>query len=305
MICSRQTTTAPAEQEALPTRVPLLMLMVPLAFCPVLLSGCISGRIKPPAARVSTIRTIAVLALEPPPLGLSGREFRPGQSPTADLLKSAVLITSVPSQNVQTGGRVLASLFGILLLVEVANEVASAGAATSTESSRLEDFFSAPGVWLPTVVLADEAASQIAQPGLRTATRVKKYYRLPIANRELTWHLENWFAPVRRWYNEDTATIDYTELAPGQVDAVLEVGLDYALASFAFEGDRLLMQVMLKLIDPSTKRVLGRARNFTNRRISSAKELFSSEGEPFKRLFSDTGKQLIAEGLKDLGLLSQ
>ena len=53
----------------------------------------------------------------------------------------------------------------------------------------------------------------------------------------------------------------------------------------AHHNDAFLIQVFLKLIDPHTKRVLGRARHFSNLRIRSVEELFTREGEPFKQLF--------------------
>ena len=65
------------------------------------------------------------------------------------------------------------------------------------------------------------------------------------------------------------------------------------------------MQVFLKLIDPNTKRVLGRARHFSNQRIRSVEELFAREVGPFKELFSDTGRDLVAKGLQDLGLVPE
>ena len=92
------------------------------------------------------------------------------------------------------------------------------------------------------------------------------------------------------------------------MDAVLEVGLDYAIVTFSgFLGphDQFFMQVFPKLIDPNTKRVLGRARYLSNLRIRSVEELFAREGEPFKELFSDTGRDLVAKGLQDLGLVPE
>jgi len=291
--------TAPKEHRALSIRVFLRLPVVTFSFSSMLLSGCMSLQLKPPTTTVATIRTVAILPLEPLPLGLVGKKF--GQPPLSDILKSAVPLTSGPLKPPQIEVGVLG---GILLAVELTN----AGRATPGEFPRLEDFFSTPGAWLPTVILADEAASQIAQEGVREVSVVKKFYRLPIRDRNPSWHLENWFAFLRRWYNEDSATLDYAELDPGPVDAVLEVGLDYAIVTFSgFLGphDQFFMQVFLKLIDPNTKRVLGRARYLSNLRIRSVEELFAREGGPFKELFSDTGRDLVAKGLQDLGLVPE
>ena len=94
MILNHRAATASKEHRALSIRVFLRIPVVTFSFCSMLLSGSMSLQLKPPAATVDTIRTVAILPLEPLPLALSGKKF--GQTPLADILKSAVPLTSGP-----------------------------------------------------------------------------------------------------------------------------------------------------------------------------------------------------------------
>jgi hypothetical protein len=121
----------------------------------------------------------------------------------------------------------------------------------------------------------------------------------PEGNRERTFFMENWMEPIRAWYNQDISSFDYKSYRERKVDAVLEVGLSNHMLSRSI----LLVSVMLKLIDPSTGKVLGRARNAEIVEIKKMDKLFIDSGLPFKELFAATGKKPVIENLKYLGLL--
>ena len=78
---------------------------------------------------------------------------------------------------------------------------------------------------MPTAGLAMLAAQQINQGGKRQARVIDGYGRLPIQDRSVNEFLENWMAPVRRWYNADVSTVEYSELDAARADAVLEIGI--------------------------------------------------------------------------------
>lgn len=57
----------------------------------------------------------------------------------------------------------------------------------------------------------------------------------------------------------------------------------------------------MKVLDPDTKRVLGRASRRAYRRELSAPELMAHDGEKLKQMVTQIGMQLATEGLHFLG----
>lgn len=261
-----------------------------LLFAFTLLSGCVSLQVKSSEAKLSTIRAIAVIPLEPPPL--AGVSVSKGWG--AELTSTAIRLSMIPDPNIQPGARALALVFGVAMLIEAA----AAGAEKPEQSARLEDIPSQQRAWVPTLVLAEEARTQLTAKGARKVVPITKYYRLPVASQERTWHMENWLAPIRRWYNAELSAVEYTGLAE-PVDAVLEIGL----LNYELHGGLLVMQVMIKLIDPATKQVVGRARNAAFPDTGSLEELLKNDGRRFQQLFTETATKLVNKSLNDLGLL--
>ena len=111
--------------------------------------------------------------------------------------------------------------------------------------------------------------------------------------------MENWLAPIRAWYNEIKSSYGYVKLPNKNVDAVLEVGI----ANYEIVFDGLVVQVMSKLIDPATGRVLGRSRNGSYVDAPPMENLFDDEGQIYKEFFARVTRDLIAANLKELGLL--
>jgi hypothetical protein len=88
-------------------------------------------------------------------------------------------------------------------------------------------------------------------------------------------------------------------LGPEHVDAVLEVGIE----SYRIFDAQTSLQVLIKLIDPDTRQVIGRisAKDFSVE--NSPQTLHSHEADQFKRLVTGMGTQLVARGFGDLGLV--
>ena len=99
--------------------------------------------------------------------------------------------------------------------------------------------------------------------------------------------------------------LDYTQLGAPRADAILEVGVsNYEYGDpIAPWGQRLVLQVMVKLSDPATKQVLGRARNGAWPRAKPLAEMLQDQGQPLRRLIETTGEALLTQCLKDLGLI--
>ena len=109
--------------------------------------------------------------------------------------------------------------------------------------------------------------------------------------------MENWLEPIRDWYNEETSKFDYKALKYEQFDAVLEIGV----GNYEVGTGMIALSVMLKLIDPLTGQVLGRARAWEWPRTGTD-GIFENDGQRFKDMISALGSKLITKCLADVGL---
>ena len=128
-------------------------------------------------------------------------------------------------------------------------------------------------------------------------TSTPQPYRLPeIQRRETTWHMENWYRPLRAWYNDERPQLDLSELRDREFDAVIEIGL----MNYEIADNRLMMQVMVKWFDDAAGEPLGRARHHAIPTVGSPDEMFGNQGEEFKRLFRETGRELVRSCLTEV-----
>ena len=126
------------------------------------------------------------------------------------------------------------------------------------------------------------------------------YVKLPIENRSITWHLENWMGPIRDWYGSNEPGVDYASRIRDEVDLVVEVGV----LNYEYNFGRLILQVWVRVIDPNTRQVLGRARSFEQLKAQPLAPLLENGAEELKRLLSDMGNRLVAKCLADVRLIS-
>ncbi|MDD5035399.1 MAG: hypothetical protein PHE55_11655, partial [Methylococcaceae bacterium] len=174
-----------------------------------------------------------------------------------------------------------------------------AGAISPASTTDLEPTASLGASWTPTFVLAEAASSLMAQHGLEAISN-GRYRRLPIAASERTANLVHWQEAIRQWYKQDTSPLDYRVGVSGRADAVLEVGI----GTYQILDVQTPLQVLLKLVDPVSRRVIGRISVDAYPVRDSAEILLDHEAEPFKRQVAEIGARLIARGLSELGLPS-
>jgi hypothetical protein len=222
---------------------------------------------------------MAIVAIEAPPLGVAAN-FRP-------------TVAMYPEMAYGSAGGAL--LFGVLIASEAPEAAKSAGAA----SKSIEELLSETDAWLPTKVLAEEVGVQltnklygyvVVDPAVRAIPGVK--------DRTYTLFMENWMAPIRSWYGSNPSEVDYAGV-PQDVDAVVEVGI----SNYEFHGKSMLLQVHLRLVNSTTRKVLGRSRKWKDFKIGVSEEAFANEGEVFKERFSYWGSQLISDALLDMNMV--
>ncbi len=257
------------------------------------LSACLAPTIKPSGRQAVGIRAIAVIAVESPPLEvipdlIQTRMpiYRQSEDVPYDLYLERKIYRN-------PGGVLVAGLVGHDDIISIA---APLRAMAPTENN-LGSAVSPGQNWDPALVLAQAAVSRLTSGGVKAAVS-GHYHRLPLAAGDRTANLVHWREAVRQWYNQDVSPIDYRSQGMGPVDAVLEVGLGtYRI----FEGQAPL-QALLKLVDPVTRKVIGRTSAAAFPVQGPAQTLLEHDAAEFKQLVAETGARLIARGLCELGL---
>ena len=167
-------------------------------------------------------------------------------------------------------------------------------------ASKYQNILSAKDTWIPTVELGKYAANILLKNGMRKVELKPGYEMLSgVTNSAPTVFMENWYAPIRSWYNADSSITPYNKSTENAPDAYLEIGI----CNYELMNDKLLLQVMVKLIDSNTNIVIGKTRrNYELVKLGNGKNLLSDEGKKFKDIFYSTGLRLIDKSFKELKL---
>jgi len=203
----------------------ILVLILLLGF-----NGCVASSKMVPSDRMAKITKIAIIAMEPPPLILpKDVTLNDVPSGTEQVLAQASRLTYVPIQGVQTGGRTLIMVFGIVMLVDLIGDDQSAKQRykeLSKNAIPLDEVLYDPNNWVPTTFLVQEAANHIKSKTGKEVIVEEGLARMPgVLDRGRTHLMENWYAPIRAWYSSDKSNYDYSKMTHENVDIVLEVGL--------------------------------------------------------------------------------
>ena len=118
------------------------------------------------------------------------------------------------------GSNSLLFVGGVMMLTDLPK----ANQQSAVASKSIESLLDRQGIWEPTLIVAEEARRLLAADDKITVSVEQDVQRLPgVEERDATFFMENWMAPLRSWYNESASTFVYTDKSKS--DAVLEVGL--------------------------------------------------------------------------------
>jgi hypothetical protein len=193
--------------------------------------------------------------------------------------------------------RTVGILSGISMLLELPGSSSQRQAFPSSVQSQIEP----TETWQPSVELAQETRRLLAAVG-RSASISSKLQPIPgIQNKGRTVLMENWMAPIRAWHNDDQHSTRYALIDRRGIDGVVEVGI----SNYEIYAGKLILQAHVKLIDPGSGRLLGRARTSSFTELAPMDEIFATDAKRFKELVSRTGNQLIATSLQELGFAAE
>jgi hypothetical protein len=249
------------------------------------LSGCLAGNLSLPRDEAGPARFqhLLVVAMEPPPLKVPLR-FESGY---------LAYLPKYPIQAARVGG--------ILTTLALLLEAPAATRRSAAASKRLEELLSQEGPWEPTMILAREAASQLAAADRRRVTVSPQIQPIPGLTDRYK-RTQSWMVPIRTWYNQAEAVGSFKVEAPEKLDAVVEI----AILNYELNPDKQLsLQVLMKVLDPATGQVIGRGQASDNFYFSFGPldQAFAQGGRQFKEIFGQRGKELMAKCLMEIGLL--
>jgi hypothetical protein len=243
----------------------------------ILVTGCVSPAIAPPRDEMARVKAVRIVPMEAPPLGVP-LEFR-------NLLPN------------------IASPVLVYNTIAVLVETPAAQGRSAEFSSSFQASLEAKGSWMPTRVLADEVRAQLNALGIAASVESEVRPIPAVKERGYTLLMENWMAPIRAWYNDTKPVTDYAGLTLEQGQYVLEV----AVSNYEIYDGKLLMSVMMKMIDPSSGRVRGRARALRDPaklpQVAPFDKSFSNDAVRFKAIVAAEGQTLVKACLTQLGLV--
>jgi len=217
--------------------------------------------------------------MEPPPLTVTERFINPGFTGAYG-----------------PGAGVLAVVYGVVVIIKTQSDYYK----SKNASKEYKDLLSSKGIWIPTEILANRAFEILELRGKGKITHRPGYIEIPgIENRERSLFMENWYAPIRAWYNENPSLPNYDRGHEGVRDVILEIGL----LNYELYADNLILHVMVKLVDTRTGKIIGRVRNSGMLEVGSTKDLFLNDALGFKDAFSTLGFRLLNECLINLSLV--
>jgi hypothetical protein len=281
---------------------------LPLLFC-VFASGCVSSQIIPKESILLSLRAISVVPIDGTPLVLNPdtpddvKAIRALMQSTERQISTSVPSVNGPGTSFYRSDAPLAAVSpprtlgaGAILELPVA---ALAGREVPGETAVIE--MGKPNqTWVPNVEFAQTAMEALQQGGKREVRMIDGYIKPPIADRSITSHMENWLGPIRRLYNSDVSTIDYTAIGPNWADAVLEVGT----LQYEYSMGRLFLTVFVRLVDLRTKQVLGRTKDYSYPKVGPLTPSLQNNGAGMKRIIIETGNHLVTRCLAEIGLTS-
>lgn len=257
------------------------------------LAGCLAEPINPSTAKLHEIRSLLVVPVEPPPLEVIPDPIE-ARYPVYNQFVFQIL-----SSDMIVEKTVYRSPGGVLIagLVSKEDTMPVVDLRSTSDPTRLEPVASLKDNWSPSLVLAQKAVSQLNAKQVK-AIMSGHYCPLPVAQKDRNANPDNWNHAIVQWYKQELSPVDYRQPGLEPVDAVLEV----AIGNYRIFNVQSSLRVLVKLIDPDTRQVIGRVTESTYSVEDSPQTLLAHDAEKFKQLVTRMGAQLINRNLNELGL---
>lgn len=243
------------------------------------LTGCWAPAIKPAADAPSPLHTILIVPLESPPLEIIP-DLLEQTVPAYRHYQNMALNVPIPMAVYQTPGG-----------ITVASRLDKDDPTTETRESSSA---MTNGNWTPAKAVALKAHHLLLDENLDSDLS-DSAYRLPLSAAPGA-NLQAWHRAIQAWYEGEHTSIDYRSF--GHYDAILELGI----GTYRLFNDQVSLQVLVKLIDPASRRVIARTQDQHFIVEPAALPALIRDGEPFKQLIANLSVPLLRQALDDVGL---
>lgn len=248
-----------------------------------LLGGCWAPNIKAPAAKLNNLRSVLIVAVESPPLEILPDPIEKRIPAYEHYTNMAMPVDLEAKLYRNTGGVVIAGQLGP---DENYDAPYSAG-PMSAPADVAHD-------WTPSHAVAQLAQNQLSTGPINAIVHSDDH-PLPMTTEQRNPQLNHWHQAIQDWYAQENTSSDYARF--GKFDAVLEIGV----ANYRIFAGQTSLQVLLKLIDPTTRRVIARARADDFDVDDAALNSLNTDSQAFKRRIAGLGTRLLTHALNDIG----
>ncbi len=266
------------------------MRLIPVLLIYMIMTGCLGSQISLNDAALTRTKRIAIIPVESPPFYFNGSQAqKTAYSPYAHLINA-------PVRSISLAGSLLTIVSGVATVIE-----AESGGRTPEGVGSLRPLEETTKErWMPTVEFSKIALLSVQKGKDQSAGIVPYFHKLPITDRSVTDEMQNWTVPIKRWYNEDKSTVDFVKAGLSNVDAVVEIGM----LSYFYYDSHLFVQVLIKVIDPSNNKVIGRAKHLEWPKVDF-QIVTDKDGEEMQNKVIEIGGKGVNECLKDIGLIQE
>lgn len=152
--------------------------------------------------------------------------------------------------------------------------------------------------WSPQGIVAGHAATLLTATGREVSGPVEK--PMPgVSVDDYRLSLGPFYKARGEWWNNTRSTVDYGSPDVANVDALVEIGMAYS----AFFFGELIVYLDIKVVDPSTRKVITRARDYAHKPIGTPEAALKDEAAPFKQVFDEMATSLVRPMLPRVGLV--
>jgi hypothetical protein len=271
-------------------------LIITIFFVLVLIVASCGGmkNIKIAPEKVSAIKKIVIIPMESPPLKLDSFV---SQSPqfARNLGMSAplVLIPDAATHAIGTSGVLFSSILMLAKLPESAKKSAQM-------EKTIDEVLNNKETWKPSIVIANLVADQLSQnPNFKIIVD-KKEQKYPTIQKMSDLGFYERLKVMEKWYVEESPPFDYSDYLKKDIDCIMGIGI-YAYG-LNYPGD-IWMMIHLKVIDPKSGELLGKAVKIQTGYRVGLEKLFNNNAEKLKKAVIIISQPLIEGSLNSCGLL--
>ena len=244
--------------------------------------------------KVSAIKKIVIIPMESPPLKLDSFVSQSPQfTRILGMSTQLVLIPDAATHAVGTSGVLFSS---ILMLAKLPESARKSGQMEKTIDEALKN----EETWKPSIVIANLVAGRLSQNPNYKVIVDKVEQKYPTIQKMSDLGFYERLKVMEKWYVAEFPPFDYSDYLNKDIDCIMGVGI-YAYG-LNYPGD-LWMMIHLKVIDPKSGELLGKAVKIQTGYRVGLENLLNNNAEKLKKAVMTVSQPLIEESLNSCGLL--